>query len=93
MKLFRWIVLLKNNPAGFYSPVSAGHFLAGFGSSSDGFLQPVWAEADPVLYKRKGARFIVSELRRVGYNAFSIPWLLLAIIQRIKARKQDPWKK
>lgn len=94
MKIFRWIVLLKNDPAGFYSPITLGRFLVGFtGVPGTDFLDPVWRDADPALYKRKGARFIVSELRRVGYNVHYVPWLLLAIVERIKARKKNPWKK
>lgn len=94
MKIFRWIVLLKNDPAGFYKPIASARFLVGFQDVRDTpYLDPCWSDADPTLYQHKGARFIVSELRRVGYNVHAVPWLLLAIVERIKARKKNPWKK
>lgn len=94
MKLFRWFVLLKNDPAGFYAPVTVGRFLVGFSDvPNTPYLSPVWADADPTLYQRKGARFIVSELRRVGYNVHALPFFLLQILQRIRARKVNPWGK
>lgn len=94
MKIFRWIVVLKNDPSGFYEPIAPARFLVGFQDvPNTPYLAPAWADGDPVLYVRKGARFIVSELRRVGYNVHAVPWLLLAIVERIKARKKNPWKK
>ena len=94
MKIFRWIVLLKNDPAGFYKPIAPARFLVGFQDvPNTGYLCPVWDDVEPSLYQRRGARFIVSELRRVGYNVHAVPWLLLAIVDRIKARKKNPWTK
>ena len=92
MKIFRWFVVLKNDPSGFYQPIAPARFLAGFKDIPDSpFMSPVWDGEVPALYKRKGASFIVSELRRVGYNVHVVPWLLLAIAERIKARKKNPW--
>lgn len=94
MKLLRWIVVLKRDPAGFYKPVSDGRYLVGFGGCPDfAFLFPSWGAENPTLYTRKGAKFIVSELRRVGYNVRRVPFALVLLVQYIKARKKNPWKK
>lgn len=93
MKFLRWIVLIKNDPSGFYAPVSDGRFLVGFGDVSDTlYLCPRWASDCPALYSRRGARFIVSELRRVGYNVSSVPYALLMVVAAIKAWKNRKWR-
>lgn len=94
MKIFRWFVVLKNDPSGFYQPIAPARFLAGFKDIPDSpFMSPVWDGEAPALYKHKGASFIVSELRRVGYNVHAVPYLILMIVNRIKAKKASPWKK
>ena len=94
MNILRWIVVLKRDPAGFYQPVSDGRYLVGFGGTPEfAFLYPKWAADDPVLYTRKGSKFVVSELRRVGYNARRIPYALVLLVRYIKARKKNPWKR
>lgn len=87
--------MLKNDPAGFFAPVSLSKFLTGFSlpHKDAALMEPCFDDSSPVLYPRKDAVFIVHELRRVGYNVHAVPWLLLAIVERIKARKKNPWKK
>lgn len=92
MKFLRWIVVVKNNPSGFYQPVTLGRFLVGFADvPNTPYLVPKWADADPSLYKLRGARFIVSELRRVGFNVSAVPYLVLLIVDWFKARKKRKW--
>lgn len=89
MKIFRWIVMIKNDPAGFYLPVTFFKFLSGVVRNGD-CLEPKWS-SEPVLYKLKHARFQVSELRRVGYNVYTLPYVLYAAAMWLKARKLRKW--
>ena len=89
MKLFRWIVMIRSDPAGFYATISPYKFLSGVDAGA-GFRFPVFG-SEPALYKGKFARFQVSELKRVGYNVFCLPWALYAAALWLKARKNRKW--
>ena len=81
--------MIRCNPAGFYAPISSYKFLSGVDTSAV-FCFPVF-ESEPSLYKRKFARFQVSELKRVGYNVFCLPWAFYAAALWLKARKNKKW--
>lgn len=95
MKLFRWFVLLKSDPAGFFSPVSMSKYLTGFSlpHKDAALMEPCFEVDSPALYPRKDAAFIAHELRRVGYNVHAVPFVILMIRNWIKAKKANPWKK
>lgn len=92
-KILRWNVLIKYDPGRFFVPVTTDRYLSGINCVDDPpAVLPQFSEDAPVLYSRRDARFLVRELRRVGYNAYRRPWILFAIKQRIAARKARPWK-
>ena len=95
MKILRWYVSLKVDPAGFFCPVSFSRYLIGYESmTQDGaYMAPRFEDDSPALYTRKDAAFVAHELRRVGYNVRAVPYLILMIRNWIKARKKNPWKK
>lgn len=88
----KWYVAIKHDPSNFFKPVSTGCYLSCIGMFADevaaGFLPD-----NPVAYPGRSARFLVKELRRVGYNVYRRPWLLYVLKQRRAAKKLDPWKK
>lgn len=93
LKILRWNVMVRYDPGRFFLPVTTNRYLSGINSVDDPpAVLPQFSEDMPVLYSRRDARFLVRELRRVGYNAFRRPWLIFAIRQRIAARKTRVWK-
>lgn len=93
MKLFKWIVMIRCNSGSFYGCVAPGRFLTGIKHVPDLGYKPLFGDVDPVLYPRRSARFQAQELRRVGYNVFCIPYLLLSFVTWLKARKSQVWKR
>lgn len=92
-KILRWNVLIKYDPGRFFVPVTTNRYLSGINRVDDPpAVLPQFSEDAPVLYSRRDARFLVRELRRVGYNAYRRPWIFFVIKQRIAARKARPWK-
>ena len=92
MKFLKWIVLIRNDSGKLYFPVSEGRYLSGVVANPSGWgYSPVFGD-DPVLYPRRIARFQVSELRRVGYNVRSVPWILYSVKLWIQKKKANPWK-
>lgn len=92
MKLFQWIVLIRCNSGSFYGCVASGRFLTGIKHVPDLGYKPLFGDADPVLYPRRSARFQAQELRRVGYNVRTVPYVLVMVVAWIKARKNKSWK-
>lgn len=92
MKIFKWYIQVPYRCAGFFCSATSGIHLIGITQHEQG-LDPVFGGGDPVVYSRRSARFLVKELRRVGYNVSRRPWLLYALKQRKAAKKLDPWKK
>lgn len=94
MKIFQWIVMIRCNSGSFYGCVAPGRFLTGVAhDAAQGCYKPQFGDGAPVLYPRKSARFQAQELRRVGYNVFCIPYLLLSFVTWLKARKAKSWKR
>ena len=92
-KILRWNVVIKYDPGRFFVPVTTDRYLSGISRVDDPpAVLPQFSSDAPVLYSHRDARFLVRELRRVGYNAFSRPWLFFAFKQWIAARKARPWK-
>lgn len=91
MKFVKWYIRIPCRTAGFLRPAAPGQYLTGI-SKVDGFLVPAWGAEAPVSYPGASARFLVRELRRVGYNVSRRPWFVYARRQRHLMRKQDPWK-
>lgn len=93
LKILRWNVLIKHDPGRFFIPVTSDVYLNGLSRSDDpAGVVPLFSTSDPVLYSRRYARFLVWELRRVGYNAYRRPFLIYVFKLRIAARKARPWK-
>lgn len=93
MKFLKWIVMVRDDPGGFYGCVGGNRYLAGVHYNAlAGWHEPVFASSDPVLYPGGSARFQVKELRRVGYNVRAVPYVLIMVIAWIKARKNKSWK-
>ena len=91
MKIFQWYIRIPCRQAGFFCTVSAGGYLQGIDQHQNG-LDPVFGGADPVFYPGRSAKFLVKELRRVGYNVSRRPWILYALKQRKAAKANNPWK-
>ena len=89
MKIFQWVIVIKRNPSGFYRVVSPHKYLSGV-VLEDGSLSPKFDE-DPSLYGLRSSKFQVSELRRVGYNVFAVPYAFYAFVVWLRARKKKPW--
>ena len=93
LKILCWNVLIKYDPGRFFLPVTTNRYLSGICRFDDPpSVLPQFSEDAPVLYSCRDARFLVRELRRVGYNAYRRPWIFFAIKQLIAARKARPWK-
>ena len=93
MKFLKWIVMISCNSGSFYGCVAPGRYLTGVAHEpSQRVYKPLFGDADPVLYPRSSARFQAKELRRVGYNAHRVPYLLVLVSAWIKARKSRLWK-
>lgn len=94
MKFFQWIVMIRFNPGHFYGCVASGRYLTGVAyDGAAGCYKPEFGDADPVLYPRSSARFQAKELRRVGYCVRSVPYVLVMLINWIKARKKSLWRR
>ncbi len=93
LKILRWNVLIRYNPGKFFLPVTDACYLSGiFRLDEPQALVPQFSADEPILYSRRDARFLVRELRRVGYNAYRRPWIIFAVRQRIAARRNRVWK-
>lgn len=93
LKILRWNVLIKYDPGRFFLPVTTNRYLSGISRVDDPpAVLPQFSEDTPVLYSYRDARFLVRELRRVGYNACRRPSIFFAIRQWMAARKARPWK-
>ena len=93
IKLLRWNVLVKHNPGRFFHPAFAHSYLSGIQHLEHlDAAVPLFSADAPVLYSRSDARFLVCELRRVGYNAYKRPWICFAIMQRRAAKRASAWK-
>lgn len=93
LKILRWNVLIRYDPGRFFLPVTTCRYLSGINRVDDPpAVCPQFSEDTPVLYSCRDARFLVRELRRVGYNAFRRPWIIFVIRRWIAARKARLWK-
>lgn len=96
MKIFKWYIQVPYRCAGFFCSATSGIHLIGITQHEYG-LDPVFGGGDPVVYPGRSARFLVKELRRVGYNVSRRPWALYAFKQHLAARRvtkaADPWHK
>lgn len=100
MKFFNWIIVVPCRPAGFLAPVSSGSYLVSL-CYGEGGLIPQFSPDKPQNWGYRSARFLVKEMRRVGYHAGMRPYALFAFCKwfvarraaRKAARANDPWKK
>ena len=92
-KIFRWNVLVKFDPGRFFVPVTTSVYLSGITTNDDRKMSvPQFSSINPVLYRKRDARFLVRELRRSGYYAYMRPWIFFAIRQRRLAKQSSAWK-
>ena len=103
LDVFKWVVRLPSKPAGFFVPLCPpcplGNYLVRIKSDLDG-CRPEFSDL-PALYPACSARFLVRELRRVGYNVRRCPFVILmvrdalrSLVSRLKAHAADrsKWK-
>ena len=93
MKLFQWIVMISHNSGSFYGCLCPGKYLTGIVNESGIGYRPLFGSENPVLYPRSSAAFQAKELRRVGYHVRAVPYVLVMIFARLKARKNSVWKR
>lgn len=92
MRILKFVVQINHNAGTFFPVVSAGRYVRGVIYDSElGCMIPDFADQDAVLYSGRAARFLVRELRRVGYHVKRVPWLVYAIRQRKAAKAANPW--
>ena len=92
LKFFKWTVLLPSSKSWFFIEPTSPGFLCRMANSDEGVF-PFFGD-DPSLYTFACASFLVSELRRVGYNVLLFPYgliLLKAFIVRLRARLTAAW--
>lgn len=86
---FKFVVRLPSKPAGFFAPLCPpaplGNYLMQIRSDHEG-CRPGFSDV-PVLYPVRSARFLVRELRRVGYNARCVPFVFLMVRDAVRAIK------
>ena len=96
---FKFVVRLRAKYSGFFVGCGVG-YLHNLVNSDQGVF-PLFDESDPILYPLGSSWFVARELRRVGYNACSVPYVFLmvkaairAFISRLKARiaAKSSWK-
>ena len=86
-KFFKWTVLLPSSKSGFFIEPTSPGFLCRMANSDEGVF-PFFGD-DPSLYTFGRASFLVSELRRVGYNVMLFPYgfiILKSYLVRLRAR-------
>lgn len=82
---FKFVVRLRASYCGFFVGCGCG-FLHCLENSEHGVF-PVFDEKEPILYSFRSAGFVARELRRVGYNARCVPFVLLMVIDAVRAFK------
>jgi hypothetical protein len=93
LRILRWNVLVRYDPGRFFKPVTVDRYVSGITYSiTDRASVPVFTSDTPVLYTFRDSRFVQRELRRVGYNAYRLPWIFFAFRMYRLRKKSSRWK-